>query len=269
MSDDRKPGYDFFPPARPTTQTEIPPDYRPTRNPPTGPTGPIGSTGFVGAGPAAPTRPISRPHPMSSLLPGQHTWADQIPPVRRSGMPGWLIVLILLVFGLIGTGVLAAIAVPVFLSQRLKAEHQGTTVQLPTSFNGTKRNTGAAAKKVAQGFAVGGIKAEDVAVYGKVGPKAVIILAVKPPAPWTDSEQSAQRSEIEQGFAAQGTPLFLLREPDPGELGGWIGCGATSQGLEVCLATSVGSLVSVITAAGGDDPVALLRQARAATVRHS
>jgi hypothetical protein len=249
MSDDRKPGYDFYPPARSTNPA----------NPHSGP----------------PSRQYSEPpnHPYSTPLtvnvPRQLKWADGIPPVHRSGVPGWLIVLLALVLGLVGTGILAAVAIPVFLSQRLKADYQATTVHLPAKFNGHKQNTTAQAKTMAKSFAVDDIQIKDVAVYGTVGPGAVIIVALKPPAAMSDVEQAAQRKDIERAFAAEGTPLTLIQDPDPGELGGWIGCGSIEAGLEICLATSAGSLVTVISAAGGADPVKLLRQARAATVSHS
>ena len=249
MSDDRKPGYDFYPPA-----------------PPSSPTTPR---------PSPPSRPYSgppnHPHstPLTGVVPRQAKWADGIPPVHRSGMPGWLIVLIALVVGLVGTGILAAVAIPVFLSQRLKADYQATTVQLPATFNGHKQNTTAQAKALAKSLAIDDIQVKDIAVYGTIGPDAVIILAVKPPAAMSVVEQAAQREDIEREFAAQGTPLSLIQEPDPGELGGWIGCGSTEAGPEICLATSAGSLVAVFSPRRGDDPVKLLREARAAAVSHS
>jgi hypothetical protein len=246
VSDERKPGYDYFPPPRPASYP----------GPPTGqPSGPpSGSPGGPHLGPG-------------SVVPRQSSGSGRPPPGR--GMPRWLI-------GLIATGVavfllaiVAAVAVPVFLDQRLKAEFQATTVKLPAELNGQKRNTGAQARTVARTFAVEGIGVEDVAVYGPVGPKAVIILALKPPAAMSSTRQEVERADIERSFTAQGTTLALHAEPDPGPLGGWIGCGSTAAGLEVCLATSAGSLITVISAAGTGDPVARLRQARAATVTRS
>lgn len=241
MSDDRQPGYDFFPPPQPTTPA----------TPRSGP----------------PHQPY--PGPMTGVVPRQSPpWADQIPPARRSSIPAWLIVLIVLFVALVTSGILAAVAIPVFLSQRLKAEYQATTVELPATFNGQKRNTGTQATEVAKSVAIGGINAKDVAVYGRIGPDTVIIVALKPPAPMSEAQQTVERNDFERAFASTGSPLFLIKAPDAGELGGWIGCGNTVQGPVVCLATSVGSMVTVITSAEGD-PVTLLRQARAATVSRS
>jgi hypothetical protein len=207
--------------------------------------------------------------PQQGQWPPPAGWAAGVPPVRRSGLPRWLIVLIASCVVLFSTMILAAIAIPVFLSQRLKAEHRATTVQLPATFAGHKRNTGAEADALAKTFTVGQIRAEDIAVYGKIGPEVVIIVALKPPTAWSEVRQASERSDFVRSFTAQGTSLVLLEDPDPGELGGWIGCGTAGEGFEVCLATSTGSMVTMISSAGGDDPVTLLRQARAATVHRS
>jgi hypothetical protein len=167
-----------------------------------------------------------------------------------------------------GTAILAAIAIPVFLSQRAKAEYQSTSVSLPATFNNQKRNDGADAVKVAQSFVVSGVVgAKDVAVYGKVGPTMVVIMAVKPPSALSSTDQKALRDDIETKFTALNTPLALLGGPDADDDHVWNGCGQTQQGLEVCLATSPGSLVTVMTRADtADNPMNLIRQAQAATV---
>ena len=250
MREDRRPDYDFFLPARPTSPRPASPE--PTIEYP------------VRYG-AAPNPPGAVPSWSGTAQPN---WADHLPAVRRSGMPSWLIAVILVPALLIGVGILAAIAIPVFLNQRMKAELQATTVQLPATFNGQTRNTGPEAQALAKSFALGGIGTGDVAIYGPVGRTAVVIVAMKPPAPMSEAQQRQTRKGFEQGFASRGRPLSLVRQPDAGDLGGWIGCGDTVAGVHVCLATSTGSMVSVVSAADGD-PVALLRQARAAAVTRS
>ena len=254
MSDDRQPSYDYFTPPRPAEPPEqpvAPPFPGPPRSP------------YPGS-PPGPLRDVVPGH----LVPGQIPFADTVPGVR-SGMPRWAIALLVTVAALFGLGILAAVAIPVFLSQRLKADFAATSVSLPATFNGVDRNTSAQASTLAQGFAVDDIRVEDVGIYGKVGPAMVVVLAVKPAAAMSSDEQQKQRDDFERGFSAQGTPLSLTGGPEDGDLGGWAGCATTGQKLDVCLATTTGSLVAVISASTGSDPVTLLRQARAATVHHS
>jgi hypothetical protein len=218
------------------------------------------------------TRARPRPYPgvPPAVVPRQWRSADRTAPSRRSGGPRWLIVLAGLIALLLVPGLLAVVALPVFLGQRTKAEYRATTVELPANVHGLKRNTGTKAKALARSLTGGEIGAGDVAVYGPAGRGAVIIVAVKPPAPMSEAQQAAERDDLERAWAARGTPLFLIREPNAGELGGWLGCGRTTEGRQVCLATSIGSVVTVISTAGRDrDPVRLLLRARAATVRLS
>jgi hypothetical protein len=250
MSDERQPSYDYFtpaPPAAPPEQRQAPSYARPP----------------VSAYPGSP------PGPLRDVVPGPASYADQLPPAQ-SGMPRWMVALIVTISSLLGLAVLAAVAVPVFLSQRLKADYAATSVSLPATFNGADRNTGSQAAVAAKAFTVAGvIEEKDVAVYGPIGPDAVILVALKQPEAMSETAQQQQRQELERAFSAQGAALTLTGGPESGVLGGWAGCGPTSQQLEVCLATSSGSLVVVLSATGAGDPVTLLRQARAASVHHS
>jgi hypothetical protein len=269
MGDDRQPDYDFFVPPRGVTA------------PPAGPQGePYPGQSYpdqLHPGQPYPGQPYpgsaAGPYPSmprGTVIPAQMNWAGQLPPARSSGMPRWLIAVIVVVSLFFGIAILAAVAVPVFLSQRNKAEYQNTTVALPATFNNQSRNTGADAVKVARGFVVEGVVSQnDVAVYGKVGPTMVVIMALKPPSALSSIEQQNLRTDIEKKFAALNSPVVLVGGPDPADNHVWTGCGQTGQGLEVCLATSPGSLVTVMTsAAGAADPMDLVRQAQAATVHH-
>jgi hypothetical protein len=238
MTDDRQPTYDY---------------YLPAPAPPVAP--PVTSTFTSGIPGQAPIQ----------AAPGWSQYAVHPIQPPRHGLPGWVLALIIVGVSIPLTGILAAIAIPVFLSQRMKAEWSSTTVSLPADFNGQPRNTSASAQAVAKTFASGDIKSEDVGIYGAIGSTAVIIVAVKPAAPTSPEGQDVERADLEQGFQAQGG-LRLTRQPDAGPLGDWLGCGANPQGVEVCLATGTASLVAVITATGTGDPVAVIRQAQAATV---
>jgi hypothetical protein len=212
--------------------------------------------------------PQNHPHPMAfnGILPRQSRRADAVGPNPRSGAPRWLLIPLILALLLCVPAALAVVAVPMYLHQQQNAAFEATQVRLPATFQGVAQNTKGKAQKLAQRYAGGRITPTDVAVYGPVR-DAVVILALKPPSALSRDQQKAERDSIERTFAAAGTPVFLIREAEGSDLGGWVGCGNTAQGLEICLATSVGSLVAVITEADqGNDPVDLLRQARAATV---
>ena len=291
MSDEGNSGYGFHPHPSADADLHSGSRYGPRSTPRSGPRPllRVGPRPLLRAGPPShlrsgpPSHPQSGPPshpqselpshlqwgPMTSLLPQQTRRTAGITPGQRSGTPRWLLVLIVFVLFFVAPGALAAIGIPAFLHQKARAEHEATTVVLPARFDGQQRNTGAKARSVAKRYAMGDIRAEDIAVYGKIGPGTVILLALKPATAWSGDQLADRRSEIEQGFAARGTPLFLIREPDPAELGGWIGCGATGTGLQVCLAISTGHLVMVISKADDDDPVSLLGQAQAAAVHHS
>jgi hypothetical protein len=197
--------------------------------------------------------------------PGWNQYATHPIQAPHRGLPGWALALIVAGVSVPLVAILAAIAIPVFLNQRMKAEWSSTTVALPADFNGQPKNTTAAAQAVAQTFVAGDITIEDVGIYGPIGSTAVIIIAVKPSAPTSSDGQDAERADLERGFQAQGG-LRLTKEADPGSLGGWLGCGTNPQRVEVCLGTTTASLVAVISASGTGDPVALIRQARTATV---
>jgi len=241
VTDDRRPDYDFFAPTPP------PPSYPPygTRTAPPGPAG-------------APIRG-------QILPPGNWNYAQSIPP-QRSGLPGWAIALIAGGVGFVVLGILAAIAIPVFLSQRGKAEWQSTTVSLPASVAGQDRNTSAAATKLAAGFASEGVPVDSVGLYGPLGPDSVIVIAMKTPRFETPQEQEDTQAGFERGFAARaGTGMTLTRQAEPGKLGGRLSCGSM-QTVQVCVTINANSIVALVTGSSKVDPVALTRQTREAAV---
>lgn len=188
-------------------------------------------------------------------------------PARNpGGLPTWLIVLLAVAALTFVIGILAAIAIPVFISQHSKAQWQSTTVALPDSFAGVDRGTDKKSLAVAKTFAEGQVTADNVGIYGASGPRVMVIVAIKLPTSMSSVEQAVERKEYEGAFAASGLKLVLNAEDDPGPLGGWLGCGSTSQGVRVCLATDSASMVSMISGPEAGDPVALMRQARAQTV---
>ena len=193
--------------------------------------------------------------------------APPTPPPQRPSLPGWLIALIAGTAAVVLLGILAVFTVPVFLDQRAKAQWRATSVSLPAGLGGQPRNTTAKAQLLAKSFANQEIPVEDVAIYGTVGSKAVILLAVRLPTATNRKRQDAERASFERSFTTKGGgTLRLVKDSQPDPLGGWLGCGTTPEGAHVCLATDDASMVAVITGPTTGDPFALARQARAATV---
>jgi hypothetical protein len=250
MSDDRQPNYDFFAPPRPAA----PPEQRPAptsyANPP--------NSAYPGA-PAGPLRDV---------VPGSVPFADSLPPVR-SGMPRWAVALIVAVAAFFGIAILAAVAVPVFLSQRMKADFAATSVALPAALNGVERNTSPEAVAVAKNYAMEDIGGNDVAIYGPVDPNMVIVTAARTDVAQSEQDQRVQRTLFERALAGQGLPISLQGGPVADELGGWAGCARTTKDFNICLATSTGAVVAVISGPSTADPMAQLSQVRAAAVHHS
>ena len=61
------------------------------------------------------------------------------PVPRRSRAVTALIAAAVVLVSIIGIGIVSAVAIPVFLSQRMKAEWRSTTIALPATFDGGER----------------------------------------------------------------------------------------------------------------------------------
>ena len=260
MAERRQPDYDFFGPGR-----------RPA-TPPGGPPGP----GY-GPPPAQPYgTPPARPQQQPYGAPQQHSFAPPPLPVspyaqpprqayhpvpRRSRAVTALIVVAVTVVGVIGLGVLAAIAIPVFLHQRTRAEWRATTVALPETFEGGQR---IAAAPDLQPQTPLGMARMDVGNYRTDAGVRLFVVAAKALDPQSVEDQAEARRGLLAGLASQGT---VLQEKDAGALGGWFGCGTVnSTPSTACVATDHGSVVAIIVS-GSDDPAAEALRLREAVVR--
>jgi hypothetical protein len=242
MAERRQPDYDFFGPGGgPQPQSPVPPG---TRQQPYGVPGPPRPPGVPGL-PGLPPAPYVVP--------------------RRSRAVTALIVAAAGVVALILAGIVAAVAIPVFLNQRLRAEWRETTVSLPETFDGGARTDAPAA--LASAFAADdAVRSAEVAVYRTDRGARVVVVAAKSREPMTETAGLETRRGLVAGLAENGAHLTLA-EADAGTLGGWFGCGpVTGSAADVCVATDHGAVVMVVVS-GSDDPVSLARRMREAVVR--
>jgi hypothetical protein len=241
MAERRQPDYDFFGPGQgPQQQPYGAPPQQPYGGPPQRPT-------F-----APPPAPYDRtgPPPAGYVVP------------RRSRAVTALIVAAVVVAGVIGLGIVSAVAIPVFLSQRMRAEWKATTVSLPETFEGGQRIS---APADLQPQTPEGMARVDVGNYRTDAGVTLFVVAAKTGDPLTAEDQADARRSLLAGLASEG---MVLRETDAGALGGWFGCGIVAGSPSTaCVATDHGSLVAVIVA-GSDDPAAEARRMREAVVKH-
>jgi hypothetical protein len=235
MTDDRKPSYEFF--LSPQQQQSSPP------------------TALLGAAPPGWT------HTGNGYGP---------PPAPRSGLPLWLVALIATAMALVVLGIVAAVAIPVFISQRAKSQWDATTVLLPGSVAGLDRLTGTKVDALIKTMAEPPIQAKDVGAYGTLGPKIVLVMAIKSPSAMTEAQQSLERADFFKGM--QSTGYTLTRLSDAGPLGGWFGCTPVvpaKPAVTICMATDQGSIFSAIIGPDVTNPVQIAQQARTAAItRH-
>jgi hypothetical protein len=229
MTDDRKSSYEFFPSAQ---------------QPPSSPPQPVGV-------------PPGWTH-------SQQGYGPTPPP--RAGLPIWLVALIATAMALVILGILAAIAIPVFISQKAKSEWSATTVALPASVAGLDRITGAEADALIKTLVQPPLEAKDIGAYGTLGPKVVVVMAIKTPAAVTEAGQAQERDNFLKGAASSGFTVTQLNEA--GALGGWFGCtpAQAKPTVTICLATDQGSLFSAVIGPAVANPAQMAQQAREATI---
>jgi hypothetical protein len=184
-----------------------------------------------------------------------------------TGMPKWLLGVAVLVGALLTVSLVAAVAIPVFLSQRAKAQWGSTSIALPDTFQGAPRISTPTLEQLASATG-GGYRESVVGAYRRSPTDLMLIIAAKPRDALTASDQERARAGFRKGFtsSSNGVDIELTQQKDAGKLGGWFGCGA-ARSAKVCVATDAGSLVAVVMGPGVQDPAATARAAREATVR--
>jgi hypothetical protein len=224
---------------------------------------------FFGPGPAAQPPPPRPPQPYGvpahGHAPGFAPAPGGLPPApylvpRRSRAVTALIVAAVVVGSLFVAGIVAAVALPVFLNQRIRAEWQATTVALPETFEGGART---AAPPDLQPQNPEGVPRMEVATYRTDAGVTVLAVAGKTGSPQRTEEQAENRRDLLAGLASEGVNL---QETDAGALGGWLGCGrADGSPSTICVATDQASILSLLVT-GADDPASVARRLREATV---
>lgn len=162
-----------------------------------------------------------------------------------------LIVVGCIVAGFFVVGIGAAIAIPVFLNQRLKATAAATTVTMPDQIGVLTRATGPAAESLLKGFAA----TEDPTLSDQqsgvfvdsTGQVAAIVIVARFRNVATTSERAQASADFWGGVqrSAQGT-LEPRVNVAPGPLGGEVSCARVSPpaGAQVaCIALDPGALV--------------------------
>jgi hypothetical protein len=168
---------------------------------------------------------------------------------------------------LVVLSIVAAVAVPVFQSQKARSEAARTTVELPDRIGSFGRVSGSAEELVRQQARA---VPEDwgtpqTAVYGTGSTPRVIILAgahVIVPAEQSNFLAGATRTAKLAGFTLEAT--------DPGPLGGHLICGADANSVETaCIFVDSGAYGRIEVVGVGSAAVDLVHQVRAAIEHRS
>jgi hypothetical protein len=159
------------------------------------------------------------------------------------------------------------------------AQWKRTTIELPQTWRGAELTRvdgqmpfGAPALGAGRALVgsyrippTGGSGADQLggAAYGGTA----VVMASKFGAPMSEANQTAFR----KGFARSWRMMGIdLEEADPGQLGGWMGCGTGRQstgGLTVCMATDASGYVVTMFDTSFTDAPGAARELREATVR--
>ncbi len=277
MAERRQPDYDFFGQGQRSAGGQSqPPQYGaappPAGQPPSGTPGGYGTQGPTqsrygtqlpygapappsGGGPVSGSPPAWQPpaHPPSPMA------------VRRSPAVTALIAAAVVVAALFVVGVVAAVAIPVFLNQRVRAEWRATTVALPDTFDGARRLEVAGGAELRQAAPEEAASA-DLATYVTGSRTTYLVLGVKTKDPMTAEDQTDARREMLAGMSASGVTMDLT-EADAGNLGGWFGCGPIEgTPASACVATDSASAVLVVMR-GSQDVTGDARRMRETVVR--
>jgi hypothetical protein len=148
--------------------------------------------------------------------------------------------------GLVILGILAAIAIPVFLDQRAKAAAAGITVTIPETIGGYDRLHDASATALERQLLSPDTPGHGTAaVYGTNGHIAASVSI------WTHPMTSRARAQFlagaERGAATQGDgKLSAFTDADPGSLGGQMRCAQLSNVVTLCMFADAGAYGSLM-----------------------
>jgi hypothetical protein len=219
------------------------------------------------APPFQPGVPAQPPAPAPFGTPGPSGGPVPPPPLTappKSGLPVWAIVLIG-VGGLFALGIVASVALPVFLNSRQHSQLAATTVSTPTTLLGLPRSTDPVTQSQAAQLAAdipSGFTERQSAVYVG-GSSTLVVAAAKAPHVLTLAEQeSLTRSFWAQAAASvpDGSSLAAPSTPAGAGATGTLTCAdeITADGAAtVCIDVQATALVVfVLASTSGSDPTA-------------
>jgi hypothetical protein len=218
------------------------------------------------AQPAAPPQPPAAPYPHAQTWPQAPAWPGQpAPPFYAPPAPGMsagakvAIGIAVAVAGLFVIGILAAVAIPVFLDHRAKDEAARTTVSLPESIGGMARLTDANSAQLEEHLSSAALPGDHLAgVYGN-GTMRVAVGVTKKYMSFAEQRGFLAGAQRE----AQGDGVTFA-DTDAGSLGGTMRCGSYTARVTTCLFVDAGAYGTVLVIDAAQDPIALARTARAA-----
>jgi type II secretory pathway pseudopilin PulG len=177
------------------------------------------------------------------------------PAPRRRGLPVWAIVAISVPAALVVLGILAAVAIPVFLNQRDKATVAATSVSMPTQINAMSTSTNAALRAQVQNLfsSIPGCTCFDPPVSSILtdssNTHAIIVGAAKVNTRFNaDDRAEFVRSFWVSARGSAGAAIGEATNRDTGRLGGTMSCAPLAGGAigQVCVAVDAGSFFFVV-----------------------
>lgn len=210
--------------------------------------------------------PAGWPPPAHGYAPaptGPPGWPAYAPASSEtSGLLKALIVVSIVVGTIIVMGILAAIAIPVFLEQRAKSEAAATTVAIPDQLLDLTRLHDARAVQLEQQLRSQPGNPE-AGVYGVAGSVRATV-SVKRQRMSSGDERDFMTG-AESSFQNQGVGHVIFSDADPGRLGGFMRCATVSSPtFSVCLFADHGAYGSITLfgdRAGRDDVAVSVREA--------
>jgi hypothetical protein len=171
----------------------------------------------------------------------------------------------------IAASVVVGVGLAMLPGQRARMTLRSTIVAPPEGFDGLPRTGGAEVDSFLRRVAErrrwdGSLRplAFTGGLYGNGSGETVLVLAAKAAEPLPPARQASVRQGLVATLTRSGAGLALI-ERDPGELGGWFGCGRRGD-VTACVATDQASAVAVLVTNVTGDPAATALRAREATV---
>jgi hypothetical protein len=190
----------------------------------------------------APVSSAPPSYPPPGYQPGAPAWPTPTVSTMSVGMKV-LIAIASVIGGFILLGILAAIAIPVFLNQRAKAEAAATSVSIPTQVVGLARLTDARSLQVEQQLRQQPGQ-PAVGVYGVNGSVRATVAVSRQAMSGADDAAFLQGAE--RGFQNQGVGQVFFTAVDAGRLRGLMRCATVvSPQFSVCVFADHGAFGSI------------------------